>query len=199
MIFKFNFFKSMHLGKFWVLQPLNSPLNMKIQQNRTNENANSIGNQVNNRKATRMHSNNFCDIWASAESVCTWTIIWMWNLFIVTATNSFCQTKLKATKAGSVTCCCATEQYAAVHIFNILKNARKRKYITATAALVVTFIYSFSLLMLLYRHYFPIHGNTYVISAVNGVANWDRRDKKFKIHIRVVTCQSMNWNLCGNV
>jgi hypothetical protein len=30
-----------------------------------------------------------------------------------------------------------------------------------------------------------------VIFAVNGGENWDRSGKKFKIHIRVVTCQSM--------
>lgn len=98
-------------------------------------------------------SNNFCElcVWAENVYVWTWTIIWMWNLFIVTATNSFCQTKLKATKAGSVTCCCtATWTICVVHIFNILKNARKKNTLQQQQCLVVTFIYSFSLLILLY-------------------------------------------------
>jgi hypothetical protein len=152
-----------------------------------------------------MHnSNNFYEIWASAENfVCVhiwaWTIIWMWNLFIVTATNSFCQTKLKATKAGSVTCCwCATRRAICVlccTYFQYLKKfereSEKIHYSNSSALLSLLFIH-FALLILLYID---------IILPFMGTHTWFLRwmaerigiaaGKKFKIHIRVVTCQSM--------
>lgn len=187
--------------------------NVKNQQNRTYVNANSIGSQVNNRKGTEYvhYSNNFVRDMSVSRKCCTWTIIWIVE-FIVTATNSFCQTKLKAIRRLEVTCCCVTneQQYVlgVVHIFNILKNAEREKNTLQQQqqCLVVTFIYSFSLLILLYRHYFTIHGKHIRDfcgeNIAEGIGIRKRKNLKFisgQWHVNQWKYAEMcngNWNMC---